>query len=135
MGKWLKGAAKVRAAMDAAGGMLDDAAASKAVEIYPMMRYDGAFIAAGTRIRWGEGLKRAAAGLWDAEENSPDNAPALWEDVLYRDGVRIIPETVTAGLAFAKDELGWWGGTLYRSLIDTNVYTPEQYPAGWEAAD
>ena len=39
---------------------------------------------------------------------------------------------ITAGTAFAKDECGWWGETLYKSLIDANVYTPDQYAAGWE---
>ena len=50
----------------------------------------------------------------------------------YRDGIRIIPETITAGTAFAKDELGWWGDTLYKSLLDANVWTPEQNASGWE---
>lgn len=27
---------------------------------------------------------------------------------------------------------GWWDGVLYRSLIEANVYTQEQYAAGWE---
>lgn len=46
--------------------------------------------------------------------------------------VEIIADTITAGTAFAKDECGWWGDVLYRSLIDANVYTPDDYPAGWE---
>lgn len=40
--------------------------------------------------------------------------------------------TITAGTAFALDECGWWGDTLYRSTISANVWTPEQYPAGWK---
>ena len=68
----------------------------------------------------------------DTEADTPDNAPTLLEDIAYREGYRIIPATITAGTAFAKDECGWWGDVLYRSLIDANVYTPEAYPAGWE---
>ena len=30
------------------------------------------------------------------------------------------------------NEYGWWKDTLYKSLIDSNVWTPEQYPSGWE---
>ena len=37
-----------------------------------------------------------------------------------------------AGAAFAKDEMGWWGGSLYQSLLESNVHTPDAYPAGWE---
>jgi hypothetical protein len=70
--------------------------------------------------------------LWDTEANNPENAPTLWEDILYRNGIRIIPEVITVGTAFAKDEKGWWGDTLYKSLIDNNVWTPADYPTGWE---
>ena len=65
--------------------------------------------------------------------NDPDHAPDLWEDILYKNGIRIIPETVTAGTAFSKDELGWWGEAVYRSTYDgANVWTPDGYPAAWE---
>lgn len=110
-----------------------DAQASKAVSLYPVLKQDGGLISAGTRINWYGQLKRAAADLWDTAENNPDNAPTLWENVDYKDGYRIIPETITAGLAFGLGECGWWNGTLYKSLIAANVYTPAQYPAGWEA--
>lgn len=112
----------------------DDETASRAVEFHPEMQYNGKLIPAKTRIKWGNGLKRAAVDVWDTEANNPDNAPTLWEDIAYRDGFIIIPETITATLAFAKDDCGWWNGVLYRSLIDGNVYTPAAYPAGWEEA-
>lgn len=66
------------------------------------------------------------------EENNPDNATALWEDINYRDGYRIIPKFITAGTSFAKDEFGWWNDTLYKSLLDDNTLSPDEYPAGWE---
>ena len=125
-------ARKMRAAMETAAVSLDDATASTAPELFPRLKGDGSLVKAGTRICWGGTLKRAAVDLWDNVENTPDAAPTLWEDVLYRDGIRIIPDTITAGLAFAKGEKGWWGDVLYASTIDANVYTPEQYPAGWE---
>lgn len=109
-----------------------DAQASKATQLYPVLKQNGALVKAGTRINWNGQLKRASVDLWDTAENNPDNAPTLWEDINYREGYRIIPETITAGLAFAKDECGWWGDALHKSIIDSNVWTPEQYPAGWE---
>ena len=133
MGKWLNGAREVRAAMDAAGAQLDDAAASKSVLIYPTLQYNGALIEAGTRINWNGQLKRAAVDLWDTAENTPDVATDIWEDINYKNGYRIIPETITAGLAFSKGEIGWWRDVLYKSIYDgANVWTPEQYAAAWE---
>ena len=131
-GKWLGIAKPIRAVMDKAGTMLTDAQASTVPTLYGGMKYDGELILAGARINWRGQLKRAAVDLWDTEINNPDNAPTLWEDVAYKDGYRIIPEVITATLAFSLGELGWWGDTLYRSQMNGNVYTPEQYAAGWE---
>lgn len=128
-------AERIRAQVEAGAAALPDAEASVEPSLTRKMRYDGSLIKAGTRIDWGGVLKRAAVDLWDTEENNPDNAPTLWEDVLYRDGIRIIPTVITAGLAFSYGELGWWGDVVYRSILPgekTNVYTPEQYSAGWE---
>ena len=111
---------------------LTDAQVSTAPEVLPRMKYDGALIKNGTRINWNGAIKRAAVDLLDTEANDPYHAPTMWEDVLYRNGCRIIPETITVGLQFSSGELGWWGDKLYRSLRDANVWTPSAYPAGWE---
>lgn len=65
----------------------------------------------------------------------PDTTEALFSKLMFRDGIRIIPEVITTGDMFAKDELGWWGDKKYKSLMDANVYTPEQYAAGWEIVE
>lgn len=133
MSEYIKKARKLRPIIVQASASLDDASASNAAELFPALKQDGSLVRAGTRINWHGTIKRAASDLWDTEANNPDNAPHLWEDIAYKQGYRIIPETITAGTAFAKDEFGWWGDTLYKSLIDANVYTPAAYPAGWEA--
>lgn len=99
------------------------------------LKANGALVSAGTRINWNGAIKRAAVDLWDNAESTPDAAPTLWEDISYKDGYRIIPETITATLAFAQDEIGWWKDEKYKSLIPANTYTPEQYPAGWEIVE
>ena len=128
----LERARQLRAMIEAAAGNLTDADASTAAELFPRLKLDGSLVSAGTRINWSGKVKRAAVDLWDRTENNPDNAPTLWEDLAYRDGIRIIPGTITAGTAFSKDELGWWGDVLYKSLLDANVWTPSQNAAGWE---
>lgn len=113
---------------------IDDTTASRMAEYFPELTGGGSLVQSGTRINWNGALKRAAVDLWDTPGNTPDAAPALWEDIAYKNGVRIIPETITAGTAFALGELGWWGDTLMRSTYDgANTWTPEQYPDGWEA--
>ena len=125
-------ALKIRSlAMDSAIEM-DDVNASSIPEMFPKLKQDGSLVAYGTRINWNGQLKKAAVDLWDTTENNPDNAPALWQDIEYKDGYRIIPDTLTVTTAFAKGECGWWNDVLYRSLVDANVYTPAVYPLGWE---
>ena len=122
----------LRSIVEQAAASLDDKTASTAATLFPKLKEDGALVPGGTRINWNGSIKRAAVDLWDTPENNPDNAPTLWEDIEYRDGYRVIPETITVGKAFAKDEYGWWGDVLYRSKVNGNVYTPAVYPDNWE---
>lgn len=128
----LENARKLRKIIEQASESLNDAVASEAPELFTSLKYDGTLIKAGTRINWNGVVKRAAVDLWDTEANNPDNAPTLWEDIAYKQGYRIIPETITAGTAFSNGEMGWWGDTLYKSVIDNNVWTPVAHAAGWE---
>ena len=121
-----------RAQLEKALPAVPDKDASGCVDLYPTLKQDGKLIRAGTRINWGGWLKQATVDLWDTEANDPDHAPDLWVKILYKDGVRVIPDVITAAEAFGKDELGWWDGAIYKSKIPANVYTPEQYSDGWE---
>ena len=108
-----------------------DAQASLAASVYPTLKQDGSLIKCGTRINHNGTIIRAAVDSYDPETNSPENAPTLWETLNYKDGYRIIPEVITVGTAFSKGELGWWNDELYKSLVDSNVYTPDQYAPNW----
>ena len=122
----------IRGFIETAAEGLDDATASQMALLFPGLKGDGSLVKSGTRINWNGVVKRAAVDLWDTETNNPDNAPTLWEDLAYIDGIRIIPDVITVGTAFSKGEQGWWNGALYESQADNNVWTPDAYPAYWE---
>lgn len=127
---------KLRQLIVQASQSLDDKTASEGVELFDGMKYDGSLIEVNTRIRWGNGLKRARVNLWDTVQNNPENSSDIWEDVAYRDGIRIIPKNIPAEDPFHKGELGWWGEDLYESVPDgVNVYTPEQYAPNWRLVE
>ena len=109
-----------------------DKQASLAKSLYPTLKQDGSLIEAGTRIFYSGKIMKAAVSLWDTAENNPDKAPTLWAELEYREGIRIIPAQIDVTRMFAKDELGWWGDEIYKSKVDNNVYTPEQYSYNWE---
>lgn len=125
-------ALQLRALLVKAAESLSDKDISVAPGLCDTMKYDGSLIVYKKRINWHGQIKMAAQDLWDTEANDPDHAPALWTDIDYVDGIRKIKENMTAGEAFAKGEKGWWKDAVYASTYDGNVYTPEQYPKGWE---
>ena len=125
-------AARLHTVIAAGRALVDDKTASVAPELFGRLKEDGSLVEHGTRINWNGTLKRAAVDLWDTAENNPDNAPMLWEDIIYKNGYRIIPEVITVTAAFSKDECGWWEDVLYRSMVDSNVYNPAVYPDNWE---
>lgn len=115
------------------GLSIPDETASRMVEYYPTMQdyEEGALIKGGTTIAHGGVLKRANVDLYNYVTNSPDNAPTLWTDIAYRDGVRVIPDPISAEQAYGLDELGWQDGHIWRSRMDGNVYPVTQTDA-WE---
>lgn len=128
-------AIRLRAIVEQAAASLDDQTASEAAALYPRLKRDGALIKAGTRVNWNGTIKRAAVDLWDTESNDPANAPALWEDIAYRQGYRIAPEVFTSTNAASKGERMWFGDELYESLRDGNNWPPSVSPDSWELVE
>lgn len=128
-------AARLHNVIVASRKLVDDQTASIAPELFAGLKEDGSQVAHGTRINWNGTLKKAAVDLWDTAENNPDNAPALWADIAYRAGHRIIPDVITVSLAFSNGETGWEGDILYRSKKDANVYPPSVRPEDWEVVE
>lgn len=126
----------LRGIIQTAAANLEDKDASQAAVLFPCLKGEGELVKVGTRINWGGVVKRAAVDLWDTVESTPSAAPNLWEDIGYKDGVRIIPEVITAGLAFTEGERGWWGDALYESTHPTaNTWTPTEYPPAWKPVE
>ena len=103
----------LRALIELASASLPDKEASQGAVLFPKLKGDGALIKAGARINWKGAVKRAAVDLWDSEENDPDHAFYLWEDIDYREGVRVIPVTITC----YPDS----NGVLYQVFTDDGI--------------
>lgn len=69
-----------------------------------------------------------------AEQWPPDTATSLYKKIGVTSGG--YPEWVQplgATDAYNKGDIVSYKGKLYRSTIDSNVWAPDAYPAGWEA--
>lgn len=110
---------------------VDDATSSRMADYFPAWE-SGIAYTAGFRVRYNGNLYKCTQSHTSQSDWTPAAAPSLWDAVQYRNGYRVIPETISAAGAFALGEYGWWGDHLYKSTIASNVWTPEAYPTGWE---
>lgn len=63
---------------------------------------------------------------------TPDKTPALYVAVGLDDsGYPVWSQPTGAHDAYNKGDIVNHNGTLYQSLVDGNVYSPDAYPAGW----
>lgn len=117
---------------------IDNQTAGRMIDYFPTQKEvcaEGALIPAKTRIRDDKDASviwRSNVDLWNTDENSPANAPTLWDRISYHEGIRIIPDVIPATLAWMNGELGWRDGHVYKSGMDGNVYLPSAAGALWE---
>ena len=64
---------------------------------------------------------------------TPDATPALYTPIgLSEEGYPTWSRPTGAHDAYNTGDIVDYNGTLYKSLIDGNVWSPDEYPAGWE---
>ena len=110
--------------------MLEDETALTGVELFPMWAIGRAY-AVDDRVQYGGILYKCVQAHTTQADWTPDITPALWVAV----SIEEYPEWVQptgAHDAYNKGDIVSYNGTLYISLIDANVWSPEGYPAGWE---
>lgn len=63
----------------------------------------------------------------------PSGTPSLYDAMgLDESGYPVWSQPSGAHDAYNTGDVVSYNGTLYRSLIDGNTWSPETYPAGWE---
>lgn len=69
-----------------------------------------------------------------SQENwTPDEVASLYEPIgLNNEGYPVWSKPSGAHDAYNEGDIVDYNGTLYKSLINGNVYSPEEYPVGWE---
>lgn len=67
------------------------------------------------------------------EDWLPSETPSLYESIIITEaGYEEWKKPTGAHNAYNKGKIVVFKGKLYKSLIDGNAYSPEEYPAAWE---
>lgn len=124
-------ARKLRPYIEKAAASLSDEDALEAIQLFPTWNKDEEYIK-GDRVLY-EGILYSCLQAHNAQTNwTPTNSPSLWAKVLIPDP-NIIPEweQPDSTNAYKKGDRVMFEGRVYESLIDSNVWSPAVYPAGW----
>ena len=134
-------ALKIRADMDKAGGMLTDEQALICVRLYKPYEVGKAYVA-GEFFTYGVNsvgdpqLYKVAQDHTSQADWTPYATPALYTAVGLDDsGYPVWERPTGAHDAYNTGDIVNYNGALYESTIDGNVYSPEEYPAGWKEVE
>lgn len=134
----LQAAEQLRRALQLFAASLPEEQALEVATVYPAW-------AAGTAYKVGDIVSYGTNNLGDPQlykivqahtsqaDWLPDATPALYEAFgLNAEGYPLWAQPSGAHDAYNAGGIVDYQGTLYRSLIDGNVWAPDVYPAGWE---
>lgn len=117
---------------------LDEDTALEVATVYPAWKVNtyyakGQIISYGTNSVGDPQLYKVITGHTSQADWTPDTAASLFSAFgLDDDGYVIWAQPSGAHDAYKKGDIVNYKGTLYRSLIDGNVWSPDVYAAGWE---
>ena len=135
----LQMAQQLRRALQMFAATLDETRAMEVASVYPAWESGRAY-AVGDIIQYGENsvgdpqLYRVVQAHTSQADWAPGaDTAALYDPIgLDEGGYPLWSQPAGAHDAYKKGDVVSYNGTLYKSLIDGNTYSPEAYPAGWE---
>ena len=132
-------AEQLRKVLQLFAASLDEDSALEVATVYPEWA-EGKSYAAGEYVTYGENsagdpqLYKVLQAHTSQTDWTPDITPSLFSAIgLDSTGYPVWSCPTGAADAYNKGDIVNYDGALYRSTIDGNVWSPEEYPAGWEA--
>lgn len=133
----MQAAEQLRKALQMFAASLTDEQAMEVVAVYDQWKAGKAYTA-GEFLTYGVNgvgdpqLYKVAQSHTSQANWEPDANPALYTAIgLDEYGYPVWSQPTGAHDAYNAGDIVNYNGTLYQSMIDGNVYSPENYPAGW----
>ena len=137
MGK-LQKAEQFRRAVQMFAASLSDERAMEVATIYDAWK-PGKTYAVGAFLRHKKNsvgdpqLYRVVQAHTSQADWTPDATPSLYVPIgLNNKGYPVWSKPTGAHDAYNVGDIVDYNGTLYKSLINGNVYSPDEYPTGWQ---
>lgn len=126
-------AANFRATVDALIQSMTDKEAVTSQVLFPNWQ-SGKSYALDERIRYGGKLYKVLQAHTSQDDWTPDVAVSLFACLLIDEESGTIPEWVQPDSTngYSAGDKVTYNGVIYTSLIDNNVWSPIDYPAGWQ---
>lgn len=125
---------KLRNLLHKASASLADDDALEAIELFPNWAADTDY-AVDVRVRYADKLYRCVQAHTSQTDWTPDVTPALWTEVAAPDEIPVWRQPTGAQDAYMKGDRVHYpdaDGPVYESTVDNNVWSPADYPAGWQ---
>ena len=134
----MQAAEQLRRALQLYANTLTEAQALEVAAVYPAWAA-GRSYAVGDIVRHGENsvgdpqLYKVVQAHTSQADWTPEATPALYDAFgLDEAGYPLWSQPTGAHDAYNAGDIVDYNGTLYKSLIDGNTWSPEAYPDGWE---
>jgi hypothetical protein len=134
----LQMAEQFRKALQMFAASLDDEKAMEIASVYDDWQIGksyavGEFVKYGTNGVGDPQLYRVVQAHTSQADWTPDSVASLYAPIgLDDEGYPIWSKPTGAHDAYNKGDIVDYNGTLYVSLIDGNIWSPDEYPQGWE---
>ena len=125
---------KIREIIEKASASLEDADALDAVELFPLWAVGVAY-SVGERVQYDGKLYKVVQAHTSQADWTPPIVPALFTEVAKPGEIPVWKQPTGAQDAYNKGDKVYYptkDDDIYESLIDANVWSPNDYPQGWK---
>lgn len=128
---------KIRAMIEKAAVSLGDDDAIEAAELFPAWMVGTAY-SVGERVQYDGKLYKVVQAHTSQADWTPDKTPALFAEVAKPGEIPVWKQPTGAQDAYNKGNKVWYpdvNTAVYESVIDSNVWSPNDYPQGWKVVE
>lgn len=128
---------KIREMIEKASASLPDADAIEAVGLFPAWAVGVAY-SVGERVQYDGKLYKVVQAHTSQADWTPPTVPALFTEVAKPGEIPVWKQPTGAQDAYNKGDKVWYpdvNTTVYESVVDSNVWSPNDYPQGWKVVE